>query len=313
MSTTAAPARLAFIVVSFGSSTLLTENLIPAVQECSPDLVVVVDCWSSSAERASIEKLCAAQKWQLVALPDNRGFGGGMNAGAARARQLGATHLLLLNPDARIEKPALDLLQSAVDGDPHALVSPRIVDGHGRPWFEGAHLHLLDGSTSSHARTPPPSGEVWDWISGACMMMSVELWDAVGGFDESYFLYWEDVDLSRRVHLLGGRLKVVPGATVLHEEGGTHPDQVAGHGKSGTYYRYMIRNRLLFAVKHLDAAGIRQWRRTSATNALAVLLQGGRRQFLRPVAPVRAAWQGLREGRALASTALKPTESRKPR
>lgn len=299
------PTRLAFIVVSFGSSTLLMENLLPAVQACSPAIVVVVDCWSSMDERDKVSRLCSEQRWELVALPDNRGFGGGMNAGAARARELGATQLLLLNPDARIKKPALELLRAAVIDDPYALISPRIVDANGRQWFDGALLHLHDGSTSSRQSSPSVQGEVWEWISGACMALSMELWDAVGGFDESYFLYWEDIDLSRRVILLGGRLKVVAEASVVHEEGGTHEDKVMGHGKSGTYYRYMIRNRLLFATQHLDADGIQRWRRSSLRSARAILLQGGRRQFLRPLTPLLSAGRGLREGNSLAIAALR--------
>ena len=62
-------------------------------------------------------------------------------------------------------------------------------------------------------------------------------------------------------------------------------------------------------VKHglillTDADGIRRWRRTSMRNAWQVLLQGGRRQFVRPLPPLRAAWRGLRDGRRIARTAL---------
>lgn len=312
MTVTDTRARLAFVVVNFGSSTLLERNLAPAVHECQPDLVIVVDCWSSDLERQRINELVVSRGWELVSLPDNRGFGGGMNAGVRRARSLGATQLLLINPDARIGAHALRVLRDAISKDPIALVAPRVVDGQGRTWFEGAVLHLSDGGTGSRyaARMSNP-GEVWEWISGACMMLSMALWDAVGGFDESFFLYWEDVDLSRRVTTAGGRLMVIPEAIVLHDEGGTHEDRVEGRGKSGTYYRYTIRNRLLFATKHLDADGVRRWRRKSVVNAWAILLQGGRRQFLHPIGPVRAAWRGLREGRAYAAAALKPTKPRK--
>lgn len=307
--------QLAFVVVNYSSSVLLAINLIPAVSECQPDLVVVVDCWSTDRERHSIARLAEAEGWELICLPDNRGFGGGMNAGVTHARSLGATQLLLINPDAKIEVNALRALRTAITDDPFALVAPRIVDGRGRTWFEGAVVHLSDGGTGSRygvrMKNEVDPDEVWEWISGACMMLSMSLWDAVGGFDESFFLYWEDVDLSRRVITAGGRLVVLREVSVLHDEGGTHEDPAQGKGKSGTYYRYMIRNRLLFASKHLNADGIRRWRRSSIRNAWAVLLQGGRRQFLRPVAPVRAAWRGLLDGRALSAVALKSVEHRR--
>jgi len=312
MAATNDEARLAFLVVNFGSSALLARNLVPAVRECEPHLVVVVDCWSSQHERQRVTELTRVEGWDLVPLPDNRGFGGGMNAGAFHALECGATQLLLLNPDARINFEALQMLSEAIHEHPLTLASPRVVDGVGRTWFEGAVVHLNDGATSGRsARRTAEPGERWEWISGACMMLNSHLWEAVGGFDESYFLYWEDVDFSRRVTTVGGRLLVLPEVTVLHEEGGTHEDQVEGRGRSGTYYRYMIRNRLLFATKHLDKDGIRRWRRSSIRSAWQILLHGGRRQFLHPMAPIRAAWRGLREGRSLAAAALKNEQPRR--
>lgn len=304
--------RLAWIVVNFGSSALLEENLAPAVKECRPEIVVVVDCWSSKDERQRITALGAAEGWHVLALPDNRGFGGGMNAGVGVAHHHGATHLLLVNPDARVGAEALVLLQAAAALHPMSIAAPRVIDAAGRPWFDGAVLHLSDGATTSmSSRRMVGAGEVWEWISGACMILSMTLWDAVGGFDESYFLYWEDVDLSQRVRELGGSLFIVPGATIVHDEGGTHTDRPWGRGKSATYYQYRIRNRMLFATKHLDAEGIRRWRRSAWRNAWAVLMEGGRRQLLHPVPPLAAAWRGVSEGRAIATAALKKQEVRR--
>lgn len=300
------PGAFAVVVVNFASSHLLVSALIPMVDAAQVDIVVIVDCFSSDSESSNIERLCRDQGWHPVLLADNKGFGGGMNAGVERSSELGATELLLLNPDASIDPRSVAILRDTVRGDSWILVSPRIETPDGRAWFTGSDLSMQDGTTRSASRRGEhPDAETWSWISGACMAMSAALWRRVGGFDESYFLYWEDVDLSRRVTEAGGHLAVQSDALAVHDEGGTHPDRGTARGRSATYYRYMIRNRLLFATKHLDADGIRRWRRSAPANAWQILLHGGRRQFLHPVGPARAAWRGLREGRALASQALR--------
>lgn len=296
---------LAIVVVSFASSRLLEQNLVATVASCHPDVVVVVDCHSSDAERDRLRALAAGQGWDAVLLPDNRGFGGGMNAGVARARAFGAREVLLLNPDARLDSLSLSAMRRVLREDAATLVSPRIVDSSGKAWFTGSDVYLSDGTTMATARRGDRTGEErWEWISGACMLLSMQMWDRAGGFDEDYFLYWEDVDFSRRVVEAGGRLRVVDDAVATHDEGGTHEDPGSGRGKSATYYRYMIRNRLLFATKHLDADAIRRWRRTAVSNAWSIVMQGGRRQLRHPVAPLRSALTGLREGRAEAGRAL---------
>jgi GT2 family glycosyltransferase len=63
------------------------------------------------------------------------------------------------------------------------------------------------------------SGAVVDWVSGACMLVRRRAFDAVHGFDERYFLYWEDADLCRRLRAHGFTIRYAPGATVVHRVG----------------------------------------------------------------------------------------------
>jgi GT2 family glycosyltransferase len=60
---------------------------------------------------------------------------------------------------------------------------------------------------------------VVDWVSGACMLARREMLASVGGFDERYFLYWEDADLCRRLRVKGFEIRHVPGATAIHRVG----------------------------------------------------------------------------------------------
>ena len=91
------------VVVNHGSSDLLRRNLAAHDPRPVAEQVVVVDNYSSAAEARAVRDLADRMGWHLVALTQNVGFGAGMNAGVARARALGCTAFLLLNPDARID------------------------------------------------------------------------------------------------------------------------------------------------------------------------------------------------------------------
>lgn len=304
--------QLAIIVVNYASHRLLARNLAAVAADNPQALIVVVDSFSSAAEQLAVAQLAQSRGWTLVETATNVGFGAGMNAGVAAALDAGATSFLLLNPDAVLSGESVAVLQEALAEDPLALLSPVIYDAGGRPWFAGADVRLDNGRTQSAARTllearPGTTGRAvsptWPWLSGACLMLGESLWRMAGGFDERYFLYWEDVDFSRRVVNAGGQLRLVEGASAVHEEGGTQKPDVSRHrGKSAQYYYYNTRNRLLFASLHLSDASSRQWARKAVPAAWEILLRGGRRQFLYSTVPLRAAlagtWDGLRLRRA---------------
>jgi N-acetylglucosaminyl-diphospho-decaprenol L-rhamnosyltransferase len=293
--------RWALIVVSFGSSDLLRRNA-ERLQLPPGGRLVVVDCFSERGERERVRALAADQAWEAVLLDRNAGFGGGMNAGAARALELGASVLVALNPDAAIDEGSLERLVAAVAADPMLLASPTVVRSGGEPWFAGADLYLEDGALrGAAARDRFPDVARRPWATGACFAVSSALWRALGGFDEEYFLYWEDVDLSHRALDLGARLGVVD-AVAVHDAGGTQRAAAPGFAKSEAYYYFNIRNRMLYAVKHLDDDGVRRWLRSAPRAARDVLLRGGRRQLLVSVAPWRALVRGLRDGRRLAAS-----------
>jgi GT2 family glycosyltransferase len=287
----------AVIVVNYRSSALLRTHL-GSLSTDAPWLdVVVVDSFSDDTERAAVSALCDAQGWTLVALDDNAGFGGGVNAGAAVATARGAEVLLVLNPDASLSGEAAELLVAAA-ARTGALVAPRIERPDGRLWTEGVDLYLDDGTMAGVRRRSEHEGRPrMMWVSGACFAISRALWERIGGFDDDYFLYWEDVDLSRKVHDAGGGVIVLPDAVAVHDEGATHDDRTSGRAKSETYYYFNVRNRLLFARRHLGPDDVKRWRRSTLRVSWGIILQGGRRQLLTSIAPWRALARGIRDGR----------------
>ncbi len=306
------PARrtCAIIVVNFGSSGLLLTNLAPlsrALAAAGSDAtIVVVDNWSSTEERERIGKLSTDEGWVLVAEDRNLGFGGGVNAGVARAAEIGATRLVLLNPDAVLGLEQFAALDEAVAGAPRTLFAPRVVRPDGTTWSAGSQLDLADGRVRSLASVHAGSRAV-AWLSGACLAMSLDLWREVGGMADEYFLYWEDVEFSYRAVQVGGQLAVLDDVQVIHDPGGTQRTAVErDRGKSSQYYYFNIRNRLLFAARNLDDDDVRSWQRASGAVAREVMLRGGRRQFLtRPFSLTSAFVRGRRDGRRIARARLR--------
>lgn len=300
----AAPTRFAVVVVSFGSSALLARNA-ARLELPEGGRVVVVDCFSSGAERERVRALGERHGWRTLLLDENAGFGGGTNAGAAAALEEGAEVLVALNPDATTDAASLARLVSAVAADPMLLASPTILSAEGRSWFAGADLYLDDGRVrAASARALEPAARRRAWATGACFAVSASLWRRLGGFDEDYFLYWEDIDLSHRALDAGARMALVD-AVVVHEPGGTQEASAPGRAKSEAYYYFNIRNRMLYAVKRLAGEDVRRWRRSDARVARGVVLRGGRAQLLRSLAPWRAYLRGLRDGRRIARGSLR--------
>lgn len=279
------------VTVNYGSHRLLVDNFSALADAPFPLIVVVVDNFSTTAESRAVAELCAREGWTLVALESNVGFGAGVNAGVAAARSMGCDEFVIVNPDARISQAVIASLAARVRADNGLVVSPRIVKPDGGRWFDGGTVALDQGST----RTAPgsDSSAPRGWLSGACLAIHHSMWAAVGGFDDGYFLYWEDVDLSWRVVAAGGRLAVDSELEVVHSVGGTQQDE----GKSPTYVFYNCRNRLIFARSHLSAACARSWVRSSPRYAREVLLRGGRRALVRDaVRMVSAAVRGTVAG-----------------
>lgn len=164
----------------------------------------------------------------VIALSDNRGFPAAVNVGLQRV----TSHVtLLLNPDVIVQEGAIERCREVLLSDASVgLVGPNTVSPDGRPEPPAARrdrraMHILLeslGLTRLHpwfdrqtVRDRSTDRDV-DAVNGAFMLIRSDLLRALGGLDESVFLYFEDGDLCRRVRDAGYRVRFVAGASAVH-------------------------------------------------------------------------------------------------
>lgn len=287
----------ALVVVNYGSHELIAENVPTTALEAGAR-VYIVDNPSSVAECEAVRRLCAERDWTLVVSPANDGFGSGVNRGVRAAIADGLDVFVLLNPDASADGPVLAELARAVRLDPGAVVAPRIVGSDGHTDFDGAMVSLATGRTRMRRIDGDDDPEWVNWLTGACMAFDRAGFEEAGGFAEDYFLYWEDVDFSRRAVAAGRRLVVRHDLQVVHDEGGTQGSQ-GRRAKSHSYYYWNCRNRLVFG-RRFARVPWRDWLRATPGQSWQILLRGGRRQILEDPGTLFAAVRGTLAGIVMA-------------
>jgi GT2 family glycosyltransferase len=181
----------------------------------------------------------------------NAGFGAGINIGAKQAQ---GEFLYFLNPDTYLLSDTVRIQKNLLESDSKiAIVGGCMVqqDGSLQKFQYGNEPHLKDLFTRSEKKqqdTPPPtaSQEV-DWVSGGAMMVRREDFLNIGGFDERFFMYYEDIDISKRMKQSGRLVYWTPDAKLTHIEGGSETVY------KKTKERYYASQRKYFA-KHVGLA-----------------------------------------------------------
>jgi N-acetylglucosaminyl-diphospho-decaprenol L-rhamnosyltransferase len=194
---------------------------------------------------------------------DNGGFAKGCNAGW---RAGSAPYVLFLNPDATIDGPSLTRLASVLQSTPRAgIAAPRILGDDGSLEYSQRRFPRL---ASTYARSlflhRVFSRAAWtdelvreresyeqrgspDWVSGACLLMRRSLLERLGGFDERFFMYCEDIDLCRRVRDEGFDIVFEPDSVAVHEGGASAP--------RSALLPVLAASRIYYSRKHRSALG----------------------------------------------------------
>ena len=219
---------VAAITVSYGSGDVLPGllgSLRVAAQQ--PLTVFVVD----NSPEPAVEELALRSGATYLPLPANPGYGGAVNA-AARLLDDSVEWLLVVNPDVVLEPGSVDALLAAAAGDPAiGAVGPAILSPDGSVYPSARQIPSLRTGIGHALFSGAWPGNPWSrryrqadefaardagWLSGACLLVRRSAFDGVGGFDEGYFMYFEDVDLGMRLGRAGWRNRYEPAARVTH-------------------------------------------------------------------------------------------------
>ena len=189
----------------------------------APRFTIVVDNGSRAAERAALAAALAGRaEVSLLALPENRGFAGAVNVGLAEAFGRGAAAVLVLNDDAEVAPGLLADLTAAMRSDATTgIVAPRIVDAtSGREVSRGERVWLplvCVPRTWLRVRGGGPSPYAVSSVIGVAFLITRACYERIGGLEESFFAYYEEVDYCLRARAAGFQVVIVPASQVRHD------------------------------------------------------------------------------------------------
>lgn len=267
--------ELSVVIVSYRCAGLLRACL-ESLDANRADVVMEVEVLDNASGDGTIDAAREFDWVRATALDENLGFAKANNLGLSRAR---GRAILVLNPDTVIPPGGLRKCLDALWADPEVgLLSPRLVDPEGRfdrrckrgfPTFWGLVCYFSGLDRTLHDRrsqrytvgwlSDREAGDV-EGVSGSFMLMRTTALHEVGGFDEQFFMYAEDMDLCLRFGEHGWRLRYWPGVDVIHVGAGSNVDGKRPAMANEAYFRTMAP----FIMKHRPGvrgrlAGLGYW------------------------------------------------------
>ena len=259
------PATVHVVIVNWNSGAQLRECLQSLAAVADDDVAARVTVIDNASTDGSSEGLEASMPLAVVRNTDNRGFGAACNQGAAGSE---ADFLLFLNPDTRLmpgsfAEPVRYL--RARENETVGIVGIQLVDADGRVARNTARAPTawsMVGNSVGFDRLAPrlfPPHFVTEWahdqtrtvdqVMGAFFLVRRSLFEVLGGFDERFFVYYEDLDFSVRARAQGWRSVYLSTAQAFHRGQGTT------EGATARRTFYFCRSRILYARKHFGALG----------------------------------------------------------
>lgn len=234
--------RVLIILLNYRTPEMTLQSAEAALRELNdlPGELLIIDNGSGDSSYTQIRRAAEARGWldgnkvRVIASPVNGGFGAGMNIGFKTGLADGSTpaFYFLLNSDAFVQGSTIRTLRDFLLEHPGAGLAGSFVRGtDGAPHRTAFRFPSIAGEFEASVRTgvftrllkpwvvamEMPQAEVQvDWTAGASLMIRREAVEAVGGFDETFFLYFEETDLCRRAARAGWRTHYVPASEVEH-------------------------------------------------------------------------------------------------
>ncbi len=224
-------ASVAVVTVAYRSNEVLPGFLDSiAAASAEPVLTVIVDNRPDEVSRAA--ELAQARGAHYVPLPENPGYGGAINVGVATLPG-SVRWVLVSNPDVVLHPGVIDALVAVGESDSTiGAIGPAVLNPDGTVYPSARRVpslrtgvgHALfvnlwhDNPWTRRYRADDETVAARDagWLSGACLLIRRSAFDALDGFDDAYFMYFEDVDLGYRLGKAGYRNRYEPTVSVTH-------------------------------------------------------------------------------------------------
>jgi len=224
--------KVAIVTVSFASGSVLPP-FVDSVRSASKTPVQTVIADNKAGTEGEVREFAAKAKVSYVGIPGNPGYGAAINT-AVETLPESIQWILVSNPDVVLAPSCVDIMVATAEQDerigsvgplirtaeghvyPSARAVPSLRAGVGHALF--VNLWAANPWTRAYRRDTEPIEEQRDagWLSGACMLVRRSAFDELGGFDEGFFMYFEDVDLGYRLGKAGYRNIYEPAAVVTH-------------------------------------------------------------------------------------------------
>lgn len=213
------PPELTLSIVSHGQAPLVAD-LLDDLARCVATPLRVILTLNLPEQDALWRRRDYPFEIEPVRNPFRRGFGANHNAALKKA---GTRYFCVLNPDIRLRSDPFPVLLSALEDRRTGVAAPTVTDpglvpeDHARAF--PSLFSLVAKAFGSRPHTPLPPGQAIyhpDWVAGMFMLFRCDTLRTLGGFDERYFLYYEDVDLCARMRARGFEVAVCPAAAVIH-------------------------------------------------------------------------------------------------
>jgi GT2 family glycosyltransferase len=255
-----APIGPAVVIPSWNSAALLPDCIASVRAQGVEAELIVVDNGSTDGSVAFLER----ESIPHITLPSNVGFAAAVNLGVERTA---AATVLVLNADTVLEPESLALLVAALDADPGlGGVQPRLLQLEGEAGdIAAARLYSAGMALTADGRAfetgaGEAQSEAWlrpreiFGVCGAACLLRRELFTELGGYDESFFAFYEDVDLNVRARIAGLRFAYVPEAVVWHL--GNASWMVEAPRPGAWNARLVARNRIVTQARFVPLAAL---------------------------------------------------------